>query len=303
LSARLRLVTRAACLLAAGAIGTLMLASTAGGGIFADEPPACRQSWWTGTWKRAEHEGEVTFAQQGRSMTSARWTWFGGGTFTGMVLSDDCTSMRGTIPKTPRLAAAYFSIRLERPNTFTGNWRWATTPASRWDGTVGGTCTAGACLTRRPVPIGLVSNGCGGAGWSSLVAAQNYAGNTSTYLNSNVDPTAQSFTVDFKDACDLHDACYGGEFVADRVAGGTNDFRSWSRRECDLKFLTDMRLLCERRIPPAWTVARANCKATGGNASFGAQSRFNFVRRWGQLFFDADPGVAGAQKTGPRSNA
>jgi hypothetical protein len=56
-----------------------------------------------------------------------------------------------------------------------------------------------------PVPVARASNGCGGAGWRSLVRAQNYIGNTSTYWNSDLlyHPAARPFTVDFVDACNL----------------------------------------------------------------------------------------------------
>ncbi len=272
-------------------------------GPVAGPPPACTQSWWTGTWKRLEHEGDAIFVQSGRAISSGRYTWAGGGSFADLELSRDCLTMTGLSPKTARLAAAAIEITLVRQGAFTGHWRWLTTPAGTWDGTFGGYCTAGACLVRKAVPIETVSNGCGGAGWDSLVAAQNYAGDTSAYVDSNVNPTARSVTVNFREACNLHDACYGGELVPDVVRGGTRDFRAWSRRDCDLKFLVDMRLLCERRIPSGWTVALANCKATGGNASFGAESRFNFVRKWGYLFFDADSTKLGTQKTGSRPNA
>ena len=67
--------------------------------------------------------------------------------------------------------------------------------------------------------------------------------------------------------------------------------------------LTDMRLLCHRAIPSDAETALTNCTQRGGNASFGAESRYHFVRRWGHLFFDADLTKAGTQSTGPRSNA
>lgn len=154
----------------------------------------------------------------------------------------------------------------------------------------------------QPVPIARVSNGCGGAGWDGLVAAQNYLGNTSVYRNSNINPVARAFTVSFKDACDLHDACYGGVTVRDKIRGDVKSFQTWSRQSCDAKFLADMRLLCQQRIPPAFGVALTNCKSTGGNASFGARSRYNFVHRWGSLFFDADTSKPGTQRAGPRPN-
>ena len=160
-------------------------------------------------------------------------------------------------------------------------------------------CTAADLL----VPIESVSNGCGGAGWDSLVHAQNYLGNTSKYADSNINPLARTYTVNFVDACNLHDAGYSGAVVKDKLNGGRIvDFRTWSRKQVDEKFLADMRWLCTRQIPATARTALKNCKARGGNASFGAESRYNFVRRWGYLFFDADPNEPGTQRTGPRAN-
>ncbi len=161
----------------------------------------------------------------------------------------------------------------------------------------------GCALTPAPVAIETVSNGCGGAGWDSLVNAQNYLGNTSTYRDSNINPRARAYTVDFVAACNLHDAGYSGAVVHDKLHGGVVvDFRAWSRKQVDEKFLADMRLICGRTIPASAKTALANCKSRGGNFSFGAESRYNFVRRWGSYFFDADPEQSGIQKTGPRAN-
>jgi hypothetical protein len=162
-------------------------------------------------------------------------------------------------------------------------------------------CTYTAPAT--PVSIESVSNGCGGAGWASLVKAQNYLGNTSTYRDSNLNPRAKAYTVNFVDACNLHDAGYSGAVVRDKLHGGiVVDFRTWSRKRVDDKFLADMRLLCERQIPARAATALRNCKGRGGNFSFGALSRYNFVRTWGGSFFDADPTQDGTQQTGLRAN-
>ena len=154
-----------------------------------------------------------------------------------------------------------------------------------------------------PVPIASVSNGCGGAGWDSLVAIQNYLGNSSVYRNSNINPLAKAYRVNFRDACNLHDAGYSGAIVKDKLhAGKIVDFRGWSRAAVDDKFLRDMQLLCRRAIPAKAKVARRNCQGRGGHGSFGAESRFNFVRTWGHRFFDADLAQPGTQRTGPRTN-
>jgi len=154
-----------------------------------------------------------------------------------------------------------------------------------------------------PVPISSVSNGCGGAGWDSLVAVQNYLGNVSVYRNSNINPLAKAYRVNFREACNLHDAGYSGAIVKDKLHGGRIiDFRSWSRAAVDAKFVRDMRLLCRRAIPARARVALRNCNGRGGNFSVGAESRFNFVRSWGHRFFDADLTLPGTQRTGPRTN-
>jgi hypothetical protein len=127
-------------------------------------------------------------------------------------------------------------------------------------------------------------------------------GNTSTYKDSNINPLAESYTVRFVDACNLHDAGYSGAIVPDKLNGGIVDFRNWSRRQVDDKFLADMRLLCTKQIPAAATVALANCKARGGNVSIGAVSRYNMVRKVGDSFFDADLTKAGIQASGERPN-
>jgi hypothetical protein len=156
------------------------------------------------------------------------------------------------------------------------------------------------------VPIASVSNGCGGAGWRPFVKVQNFLGNTSTFWNSRdnllYDPRARPYTVDFSPACDLHDTGYAGAIVRDKLRGGIKDFRSWSRKQVDDKFLADMRLLCEREIEKSAVYALRNCRSSGGNVSVGALSRFNFVRCFGSAFYDADPWKPGRQATGPRAN-
>ncbi len=147
-------------------------------------------------------------------------------------------------------------------------------------------------------PIAKVSNTCGGAGWDSIVAVQNYFGNRHTYQQS----LTRSFSVDFSEACNLHDAGYGGHTVADSINGGIVDYHSWSRPRVDRKFLGDMRKLCDRTIP-AWAKnAHEKCYSTGGTLSIGALALYNFVARHGWRFFDADLTVPGIQPRGHRAN-
>lgn len=138
------------------------------------------------------------------------------------------------------------------------------------------------------VPIERVSNGCGGEGWPSVVAAENYFGNTSTYTQ----PGGQSYTVSFVAACNLHDAGYGGQTVRDAINGGVLDMHAWSRRKVDDKFQSDMWTLCRRAIPEAAAEARRSCIRDG--------RRYLIVRTLGMNFFDYDVMKAGTQGEGAR---
>jgi len=140
------------------------------------------------------------------------------------------------------------------------------------------------------VPIERVSNGCGGEGWDSVVAIENYFGNTTTYYGADGTP----YEVSFVAACNLHDAGYGGQTVEDTLNGGALiDFSTWTRKDIDEKFRADMWKLCDKKIPESEPRARSTCY---GNL------RYNTVRTVGSLFFDADPISAGTQDTGPRNN-
>ncbi len=147
-------------------------------------------------------------------------------------------------------------------------------------------------------PIAKVSNGCGGGGWDSLVAAQNYLGNTHTYQQR----LGRSYTVSFVDACNAHDAAYGGHTIVDPISGDVIDFHAWSRPRIDRKFLGDMRRRCMQKIPEDATNALEKCFSTGGTLSIGALALYNFVDKHGWRFFDADLTVPGIQKRGHRDN-
>ncbi len=141
------------------------------------------------------------------------------------------------------------------------------------------------------VDIDRVSNTCGGEGWDSIVAVENYFGNTSDYYDPG---TKRTYRVNFAPACNLHDAGYGGYTVKDAVNGGIVDYHNWSRERVDVKFQQDMQTLCRTQIPAAATAALKKCLA--GNA------RFTLVRKVGSHFFDADLMKPGLQKEGPRDN-
>lgn len=143
------------------------------------------------------------------------------------------------------------------------------------------------------VSLASVSNGCGGGNWAALVHFQNYLGDTSSFKNSNINPLATSYTVSFREACNLHDAGYSGAVVEDPINGGWVDYLAWTQKEVDEKFLADMRKLCAEQIPASATVALANCESTGGHFSLGAESRYNFVRHEGHNFFIRRPDLDG----------
>jgi hypothetical protein len=90
------------------------------------------------------------------------------------------------------------------------------------------------------VDIDRVSNNCGGD-WGEVGRwAQNTMGNTSSFTDPD---TGWSYTVNFADACDLHDAGYGGYTVVDTINGGTVDYHNWNRERVDKKFRKDMQEL------------------------------------------------------------
>ena len=143
------------------------------------------------------------------------------------------------------------------------------------------------------VSLASVANGCGGGVAST---AQRF-GDTSTFLNSN-NPLGTRYTVNFREACNMHDAGYSGAKVHDSFAGGAIvDFLGWSQLKVDGKFLRDMRSLCDSQIPASAPVARADCRASGGKTSFGAMTRYNIVRQFGHIFFRGRPQLSGVWKS------
>jgi len=180
-----------------------------------------------------------------------------------------------------------------------------------WAENAAGAKSAGApkssCkFLKMEVPIARVSNGCGGEGWKTVVEWENYFGNSHSYVDSNIDPLATSYTVDFKPACDLHDAGYAGVTVADAINGGVIDFHDWTRFQVDHNFWHNMMELCDRKIPASATVARQKCHGYGSRytpTSIGSEMLFSIVRSIGNSFFDADLTKPGLQETGPRDNS
>ena len=148
------------------------------------------------------------------------------------------------------------------------------------------------------VPIASVSNGCGGTGWETLIPE--LFRNTSEFRDGG--PFADSFIVVWTAACNLHDAGYDGAIVRDVINGGIVNYRGWSRKEVDDKFLEDMRLLCRKQIPPERKIALSRCLTRDLPISFGAENMHDIVRNKGAGNFDADPTRPGTQRAGPRTN-
>lgn len=153
---------------------------------------------------------------------------------------------------------------------------------------------------RGVVPLESVANGCGGDFGEYALQMQNYVADTSTFFDG---PSAESFTVNFRPACNQHDAGYAGVKVVDPINGNrVRNYRTWSRLRVDDKFEADLETMCARQIPSSAKVARRKCFGTGGAASIGAGQRYEVVRQYGMHFFDADPGQPGTQRRGPRRN-
>jgi hypothetical protein len=103
------------------------------------------------------------------------------------------------------------------------------------------------------------------------------------------------FFVNFRPACDMHDAGYSGGWVFDTINGGIIDTRGLSRSTIDARFFYDLITLCNRQIPGHAPVARSTCYALAG-------TYYGAVRAAGYWFFDASPSVPGQQQFGTRLN-
>lgn len=295
---------RASLLLAFLLVLTGLLAGRAGSVSSAVANP------WTGNWSRPASEfggsatGVTRLTQRG-SIVTGSYDWHGGGTIRGTASGSTLTGTWSEAQGAGTFRLALASSALGFSGTTQGTAGVFKGLSGSWTGTYSGTRPAPVTTITTPgkmawpalpdaaVPLASVSNGCGG-GEASL---QGNFGDTSTYKDSNVNPTARSYTVNFREACKLHDAGYSGARVRDALHGGVVvDFFTWTRKAVDKKFLEDMVLICERTIPASAATALANCKATGGNASFGAGTRYNFVRRLGGLFWKDRPNVRGLWK-------
>ena len=96
------------------------------------------------------------------------------------------------------------------------------------------------------VSLASVSNGCGGG----------VAGEDARFFDTL---NYQGVNVSFREACNVHDACYSGAVVRDPFGhppGTVVDYRNWSQQRCDDVFLTNMQTLCRRQIHDSPTFAK-----------------------------------------------
>jgi hypothetical protein len=113
------------------------------------------------------------------------------------------------------------------------------------------------------IAIEEVSNGCGGGEASTEPGLQNWIGDSATFGDGLL--TDPRYEVNFREACNLHDAAYSGAYVWDSIHGKFTDFRGMTQKEADDKLQSDMDRLCEKTIPARWETTRANCKAGIGH--------------------------------------
>jgi hypothetical protein len=142
---------------------------------------------------------------------------------------------------------------------------------------------------REIVDLASVSNGCGGG----------EAGTSPRFLDEVTFDSGTKglrFKVRFRQACNVHDAGYGGVVIRDPLhANKVVDFRTWTRKQVDDKFHTDLKQLCAEQIPAqgAGAAALKKCQAY-------ADAYWAGVRTFGWTFFDADAQAPGDQSSGPR---
>lgn len=139
------------------------------------------------------------------------------------------------------------------------------------------------------IELAAVSNGCGGG----VASSDPRYGDTSSYRDS-ITP-GDIYTVNFREACNLHDAGYSGALVWDPFEGRYIDFSEpqWTQEKIDEKFLRDMRTLCDRQIPAGKDNALEACKGLNGTQGVSAYGRYLFVRASGGLFYKERVHLAG----------
>jgi hypothetical protein len=150
-------------------------------------------------------------------------------------------------------------------------------------------------LVPGPVDPSLHSNGCGPSwlpGFYMLINVQKFKGKDS------VSKQKVTFDVNFKPACDLHDAGYSGLYVINRFGQGSNanvDYSTWSKAAIDRKFFSDLSKICDITIPATNENARDKCKGWG----LGAKAYYQAVKRAGRATFDCNISIGGPPWTKP----
>ena len=127
------------------------------------------------------------------------------------------------------------------------------------------------------IAIHKVSDGCGQKGSPFRAHDQTY-----------VSDDGEELTVDFTEACDIHDAAYSGALVWDAINGQFIDFSDsyWTKARIDVKFKLDMQRLCFRKFPgdARWENALHQCLTSDSlvkGATWGAMSWYRVVRDFG----------------------
>jgi hypothetical protein len=150
----------------------------------------------------------------------------------------------------------------------------------------------GAPLVAKPNPLAAVplrdaSNGCGPG--AHATTAWRF-GDTWTYRDGN----GGSHEVDFRAACDIHDAGYAGAVVRDPFARNQLvDFWSWSREQVDDEFLRNLRILCNAQLRTAGA-ALATCDGNNPWTAKATATRLrSLVGAIGGFFWDERPYLAG----------
>ena len=124
------------------------------------------------------------------------------------------------------------------------------------------------------IAIEKVSDGCGQEG--SLFRAHDQ-----TYESDD----GQKITVDFTEACDLHDAAYSGAYVWDSINGRFVDFRkpAWTKKEINEEFKKNLQRLCFRKFSGKdshWEKALLQCLTSNDvrkGGTWGALSFYDIV--------------------------
>lgn len=148
----------------------------------------------------------------------------------------------------------------------------------------------GVPAPRQAVALETISNGCGGG----------EAGDDPRFLDEVTFSSGTSglrFKVRFRQACNVHDAGYGGYKIRNPLhKNAIVDYLTVPRKTIDDQFLSDLKLLCDQQLPKAKSAAWAKKKCYAHAVAYWAA-----VREVGSAFFDADPEQPGQQLVGTRS--